>query len=49
MKILLADDDDALLSFLAKELEARVLEVLRTRFGDGKLCLRLLLIFATLG
>ena len=49
MKILLVDDDDALLSFLAKELEARVVEVLRAHFGYEELCLRLLLIFATLG
>jgi DNA-binding NtrC family response regulator len=39
MKILLADDDDALLSFLAKELEARGYEVLQTHTGDGGLYL----------
>jgi CheY-like chemotaxis protein len=39
MKILIVDDEDALLSFLAKELEARGCEVLQTHIGDGGLCL----------
>jgi DNA-binding response OmpR family regulator len=34
MKILIVDDDDALLSFLTKELEAREFEVLPTHFGE---------------
>lgn len=33
------DDDDAILSFLTKELEAREFEVLQTHFGDGGLSL----------
>jgi len=37
MKILLVDDDDALLSFLAKKLEEGGYEVLQTHFGDGGL------------
>jgi len=37
MKILIVEDDDALLSFLAKELEAREFEVLQTHFVDGGL------------
>jgi ActR/RegA family two-component response regulator len=39
MKILLVDDDDTLLSFLARELEARGFEVLKTHTGDGGLYL----------
>jgi len=39
MKILLVDDDDALLSFLAKKLEEGGFEVLQTHFGDGGLTL----------
>jgi DNA-binding NtrC family response regulator len=39
MKILLVEDDDALLWFLAKELEARGYEVLQTHTGDGGLYL----------
>jgi two-component system, OmpR family, alkaline phosphatase synthesis response regulator PhoP len=34
MKILIVDDEDALLSFLAKELEERGYEVLPTHTGD---------------
>jgi len=34
MKILIVDDEDALLSFLAKELEERGYEVLQTHTGD---------------
>ena len=37
MKILIVDDEDTLLSFLAEELEARGFEVLQTHFGDGGL------------
>jgi DNA-binding response OmpR family regulator len=37
MKILIVGDDDALLSFLAEELESRDFEVLPTHFGDGGL------------
>jgi DNA-binding NtrC family response regulator len=37
MKILIVDDEDALLSFLAKELQARGYEVLQTHTGDGGL------------
>ena len=37
MKILIVDDDDVLVAFLAKELEARGYEVLQTHFGDGGL------------
>ncbi len=37
MKILIVDDDDALRSWLAGELEARGSEVLQTHFGDGGL------------
>src|ERR1700683_2355987 len=37
MKILIVDDDDALVAFLAKELEARGCEILQTHFGDGGL------------
>ncbi|MGA2923850.1 MAG: response regulator [Candidatus Sulfotelmatobacter sp.] len=37
MKILIVDDDDALVAFLAKELEARGYEILQTHFGDGGL------------
>src|SRR3984885_11645596 len=37
MKILIIDDDDVLVAFLAKELEARGYEVLQTHFGDGGL------------
>jgi two-component system cell cycle sensor histidine kinase/response regulator CckA len=37
MKILVIDDDDALRSFLARELEARDYEVAQTHFGDGGL------------
>ena len=39
MKILLVEDDAALLWFLAKELEARGYEVLQTDTGDGGLYL----------
>jgi DNA-binding NtrC family response regulator len=39
MKILIVDDDDALLSFLAKELESRGYEVFQTHFGDSGLSL----------
>ena len=39
MKILLVEDDDALLWFVAKELEARGCEVLKTQTGDGGLYL----------
>ena len=39
MKILLVEDDEALLWFLAKELEARGYEVLQTHIGDGGLYL----------
>jgi DNA-binding NtrC family response regulator len=35
MKILIVDDDDVLVEFLAKELEARGFEILQTHFGDG--------------
>ena len=35
MKILIVDDDDVLVAFLAKELEARGCEILQTHFGDG--------------
>jgi hypothetical protein len=49
MKILLVDNDDALLSFLARELESRVLELRGHVSAIGELRLRLLLIFATLG
>jgi len=37
MRILVVDDDDALRSFLASELETRGFEVLQTHFGDGGL------------
>jgi CheY-like chemotaxis protein len=37
MKILLVDDDDALLSFLAKDLENRRCEVHRSSSGDDAL------------
>jgi len=37
MKILIVDDEDTLLSFLAEELGARGFEVLQTHFGDGGL------------
>ena len=37
MKILIVDDDDALVALLAKELEARGCEILQTHFGDGGL------------
>jgi DNA-binding NtrC family response regulator len=37
MKILIVDDDDVLVAFLAKELEARGFEILQTHFGDGGL------------
>jgi DNA-binding NtrC family response regulator len=37
MKILLVDDDDALLSFLTKELGNRGCETVQTHFGDGGL------------
>ena len=37
MKILIVDDDDVLVAFLAKELEARGCEILPTHFGDGGL------------
>ena len=37
MKILIVDDDDVLVAFLAKELEARGCETLQTHFGDGGL------------
>ena len=37
MKILIVDDDDVLVAFLAKELEARGFELLQTHFGDGGL------------
>jgi CheY-like chemotaxis protein len=37
MKILIVDDDDDLVAFLAKELEARGFEILQTHFGDGGL------------
>jgi CheY-like chemotaxis protein len=39
MKILIVDDDDVLVAFLAKELEARGCEILQTHFGDGGLSL----------
>jgi DNA-binding NtrC family response regulator len=39
MKVLLVEDDEALLWFLAKELEARGYEVLQTHTGDGGLYL----------
>jgi hypothetical protein len=37
MKILIVDDDDALRSLLAEELEVGGYEVLQTHFGDGGL------------
>ena len=37
MKILIVDDDDDLVAFLAKELEARGCKILQTHFGDGGL------------
>ena len=37
MKILIVDDEDALLSFLARELQARGYEVLQAHTGDGGL------------
>ena len=37
MKILIVDNDDDLVAFLAKELEARGFEILQTHFGDGGL------------
>lgn len=37
MRVLLVDDDDTLLSFLARELEARGFEVEQTHSGDGGL------------
>jgi DNA-binding NtrC family response regulator len=37
VKILIVDDDDDLVAFLAKELEARGCEILQTHFGDGGL------------
>jgi DNA-binding NtrC family response regulator len=37
MRILLVDDDDALRSFLARELEACGFEAVQTHFGDGGL------------
>jgi DNA-binding NtrC family response regulator len=37
VKILMVDDDNALRSWLAGELEARGCEVLETHFGDGGL------------
>jgi DNA-binding NtrC family response regulator len=37
MKVLIVDDDDDLVAFLAKELEARGCEILQTHFGDGGL------------
>jgi DNA-binding NtrC family response regulator len=39
MKILIVEDDDVLLSVLAKKLEASGYEVIRTHFGDGGLSL----------
>jgi two-component system cell cycle sensor histidine kinase/response regulator CckA len=37
MKILIVDDDDALRSFLARELGARGYQAVETHFGDGGL------------
>ena len=37
MKILIVEDDSAVLSFLARELESRGFEVVQTQFGDGGL------------
>jgi two-component system, cell cycle sensor histidine kinase and response regulator CckA len=37
MNILVVDDDDALRSYLARELEARDYKVVQTHFGDGGL------------
>jgi CheY-like chemotaxis protein len=39
MRILLVDDDDVLMSFLTRELEARGYEVVQTHLGDGGLSL----------
>jgi CheY-like chemotaxis protein len=39
MKILIVEDDDVLLSFLAKKLESCGYEVVATHFGDGGLSL----------
>jgi ActR/RegA family two-component response regulator len=39
MKVLIVDDDDVLVAFLAKKLEARGYEVVPTHFGDGGLSL----------